>query len=159
MNSELISSILRASLIAAIPFGIWIWLYFNPKKTWFFRTSTNAVVFGVIRFWYYVAPFLGVAFLFFGIDDYFLGLNPYTGSIWFFVGLGSIAIGFVCGFIQPNWLSPPWLRRLRREYGDDVIDLLIEDAIGMDKYDLEQRLETKEAMEQWIAEVQSKDGV
>jgi hypothetical protein len=158
MNSELIASILRASLISIVPFGIWAWLYLNPKKTWFFQTSTTSVVFGVARFWYYVSPFLGVAFLFFGVSDWQLGQDPHSLSIWLFVGIGCIMLGFVLGFLQPSWLSPPWLRRLKREHGD-VIDLLLEDTVGMDKYELERRLETWEAIEKWVAEVRRKHGL
>jgi hypothetical protein len=158
MVNELLASLLRASLIAAIPFGMWLWLWFNPKKTWYFQTSATSLVFGVTRFWYYVAPFLAVAFLFFGISDWSLSQDPYSTSSWFYVGLGCIALGFVCGFLQPSWLSPPWLRRLKREHRD-VIPKLIEDAVGMDKRELERRLETWGSLEQWVAEVQRKHGL
>ena len=158
MADQLIASLLRASLIAAIPFGIWLWGRFGPKKMWFFQTSATSAVFGVARFWYYVAPFLAMAFLFFGISDWQLGQDPHSLSIWLFVGIGCIVLGFVCGFLQPSWLSPSWLRRLKREYGD-VINLLLEDAIGMDKHELEKRLETWESLEQWVAEVRRKRGL
>lgn len=157
MIGELIGSLLRASLIAVIPFSIWLMGRFGSKKTWYFQTSATSVAFGVARFWYYVAPFLALAFLFFGVDDFFLGQDPNSGSIWFFVGIGCIVLGFVCGFLQPNWLSPSWLRRLKREHGE-IIPLLLEDAVGMDKQELEQRLETWESLEQWVAEVRRKHG-
>lgn len=64
MAEPLIASLLRASLIAVIPFGIWLWLRFGSKKAWYFQTSTTSVVFGLARFWYYVLPFLAIAFLF-----------------------------------------------------------------------------------------------
>jgi hypothetical protein len=48
---------------------------------------------------------------------------------------------------------------LRRKYGKDAINLLIEDAVGMDKYELERRLETWEAIEQWVTEVRRKHGL
>jgi hypothetical protein len=158
MISGLIASILRASLIAVIPFGIWLWLRFGPKRSWYFQTSATSVVFGVARFWYYVLPFLAMAFLFFGADDYFIGQDPYSGSAWFFVGIGCVVLGFVCGFLQPSWLSPPWLRRLKREHGD-IIPRLLEDAVGMDKRELERRLKTWGSLEQWVAEVQRKYGL
>lgn len=159
INQGLVESLLRASLIAIIPFSMWLWLGFGPKKSWYFQTSTTSIAFGLARFWYYVAPFLAIAFLFFGIDDYFLGRDPHKGSIWFFVGIGCIGLGFVCGFLQPDWLSPSWLRRLKREYGKNIINLLIEDAVGMSKRELEQRLETWEDLEQWVAEVRRKHEV
>jgi hypothetical protein len=34
-------------------------------------------------------------FLFGGVDNYYLGLNPNSGSIWFYVGMACIPIGFV----------------------------------------------------------------
>ncbi len=158
MAEQLISSLLRASLIAVIPFGIWLMGRFSQRKTWYFQTSATSVAFGLARFWYYVAPFLALAFLFFGVDDFFLGQDPHSGSIWLFVGIGNIGLGFTCGFLQPDWLSPPWLRLLKREYRD-VVPRLIEDAIGMDKHMLEKRLETWESLEQWAAEVRRKHEV
>jgi hypothetical protein len=155
MTVELIASLLRASLIAAVPFGIWLWLWFTPKKTWFFQTSSTSIVFGVARFWYYVLPFLALAFLLAGVDDWLLGQNPHSLPISFFVGIGCVVLGFVCGFLQPSWLSPLWLRRLKREHGD-IIPRLLEDAVGMDKRELERRLETWESLEQWVAEVRRK---
>jgi hypothetical protein len=159
MISGLTTSILRVSLIAVIPFGIWLWLRFGPKRSWYFQTSATSVVFGVARFWYYVFPFLTLTFLCIGISNYFLSPDPHSGSSWFFIGVGLAILGFVMGFLQPSWISPPWLQRLKREYGKNVINLLIEDAVGMEKRELEQRLETWEATEQWVAEVQRKHGL
>lgn len=158
MIAEIVTSLLRASLIAAIPLGIWLWGRFGPKKAWYFQTSATSVVFGVARFWYYVLPFLAIAFLLAGVDDWLLGQNPHTLPISFFVGIGCVVLGFVCGFLQPDWLSPSWLRRLKREHGD-VIPKLIEDAVGMEKNELEQRLETWESLERWVADARHKHGL
>lgn len=155
MNQELVDSLLRASLIAIIPFGIWLWGQFSSRKVWYFQTSTASIAFGVARFWYYVSPFLAITFLCFGVDDFLLSRNPYSDSIWSNIGIGCIVIGIICGFLKPTWLSPSWLRRLKREHGD-VINLLLEDAVGMEKKELEQRLETWEAIEEWVDEVQQK---
>lgn len=152
----LINSLLRAFLIAVIPFGIWLLGKFGTKKNWYFQTSTTSIVFGLARFWYYVFPFVALAFLFFGVSDWQLGEDPHKLSIWLFVGIGCIVIGFICGFLQPDWLSPAWLRRLRREYGQETIDLLVEDAVGMDKEQLEQRSYTWQDLEDWVTEVEHK---
>ena len=116
-GETLLASILRASLIAVVPFGLWIWGYFTSNKTWYFQASNTSIIFGLARFWYYVFPFLAIFFVSAGINDYYLGQDRHSGLIWLYVGIGSVAIGFICGFLQPNWLSPHWLRRLKREHG------------------------------------------
>ena len=155
IDSGLIVSILRASLIAIFPLGLWAVGRFGTSKVWYFQTSVTSMVFGLARFWYYVLPFLGLMFLFGGVDNYYLGLNPNSGSIWFYVGMACIPIGFVCGFWQPDWLSPAWLRRLKQQC-ENVIPLLIEDAVGMDKKTLQSKTETWEHLEAWVDEVQQK---
>lgn len=139
--------------------ALWLHRYLGSSKTWFFKTSGSALAFGVARFWYYVAPFLTLAFILFGISAA-TGDDPYSRVpvYWMLVGWGCIILGFVFGFLQPSWLSPPWLRRLKREHGD-VMKELIEDAVGMDKNELEKRLETWESLEQWVSEVQGKHGL
>ena len=152
---ELIASVLRVSIIAIIPFIIWITGRFGSKKTWYFQTSSTSIAFGVARFWYYVFPFIAVAFLCFGVDGYYLGQNPHETSVWLFIGIGCFIAGFVCGFLQPDWLSPGWLRRLKREHGE-AIPWLLEDAVGMDKAKLETKTRNWKDLENWVAEVRRK---
>lgn len=147
-------------LISAVIMAFWLRRYLSSNKTWFFQTSSSAVVFGVARFWYYVTPCLAFAFLLFGISTA-MGGDPYSmvPVYWVIAGWGCIILGFVFGFLQPIWFSPSWLRQLKREYGKDTINLLIEDAVGMDKYELERRLKTWEAIEAWVAETRRKHGL
>ena len=149
-------------LISVVIMAFWLQRYLSTNKLWYFQTSSSAIAFGVARFWYYVVPFMAVAFICFGLGGYW-GNNPYdpaykTSTYWTFAGLGSIVIGIICGFLKPTWLAPSWLRRLKREHGD-VTNLLLEDSIGMEKKELERRLETREAIEVWIAEVRRKHGL
>lgn len=154
-SNSLLGSVLRASIIAIMPLTIWLIGRFGSKKTWYFQTSSTSIAFGVARFWYYVMPFLAIAFLFFGVDDFFLGQNPQQGSVWSNVGLGCVIVGFICGFLQPSWLSPGWLRRLKREHGE-VLPYLLKDAVGMDKAKLESHTRTWADLEAWVIEVQHK---
>jgi hypothetical protein len=158
IDSGLIVSILRASLIAIFPLGLWAVGRFGTSKVWYFQTSVTSMVFGLARFWYYVLPFLGLMFLFGGVGDYYLGQNPHSTSTWFYVSMACIPIGFICGFLQPDWLSPAWLRRLKQEHGT-VIPLLFEDAVGMDKKTLKSKTQTWADLEAWVAEVQQKHGL
>jgi hypothetical protein len=146
-------------LIGAVIMALWFHRYFDSSKVWFFQTSSSAFAFGVARFWYYVAPSLALAFVLFGISAA-IGDDPYSRApvYWMFAGWGCIILGFVFGFLQPSWLSPPWLRRLKREHGD-IIPKLLEDAVEMDKRELERHLETWETLEQWVAEVRHKYGL
>jgi hypothetical protein len=146
-------------LISAVIVGLWLQRYLSSSKIWFFQTASSAVLVGAARFWYYVVPFLALAFLLFGMSSA-TGEDPHSmvPVYWIFAGWGFIILGLVAGFLQPTWLSPPWLRRLKREYRD-VIPHLVEDAVGMDKYMLAKRLETWESLEQWVAEVQRKHGL
>lgn len=144
--------------VSTVLMVLWIQRYKSTDKTWFFRTSGSAVMVGVARFWYYVFPFMALGWIIMGIGDFWeLGgpLDPaYAISVyWMFAGLVVIVFGIVFGFRQPNWLSPPWLRRLKREHGDIINELLI-DAVGLDKQELGRRLETWENIEEWIARVE-----
>jgi hypothetical protein len=146
-------------LVSIVLMFLWLRRYLNSNKLWYFQTSSSAVAFGAARFWYYVFPFFTLTCVFFGIKE-LLRIDPYDpaykiASRWMDAGVVSIVIGFVCGFLQPSWLSPSWLRKLRQEYGKGVINLLIDDAIGMEKDELAQRLETWEDIEAWITEVQN----
>lgn len=155
IESGLIASLLRASIIAVLPLGIWLKIRFGSKKTWYFQTSSTSIAFGVARFWYYVGPFFAAFFLLGGIEDFYLAQDPHSGSPWLFLSMGCIVIGFICGFLQPNWLSPGWLRRLKREHGE-AIPWLLEDAVGMSKAKLEIKTETWAALEAWVIEVRQK---
>ena len=96
----LIASVLRVSTIAIIPFVIWIIGRFGSKKVWYFQTSSTSIAFGVARFWYYVSPFITIAFLCFGVDDYYLDQNPHETSVWLYIGTDGIAHGrFIPKFI------------------------------------------------------------
>lgn len=152
----LIESVLRASIIAVIPLLIWAFGRFGSKKTWYFQTSSTSIAFGVARFWYYVSPFLGISFLIMGVSDYYLGHNPNSSSIWLYFSMACIPIGFVCGFLQPDWLSPGWLRRLKREYGE-AIPWLLEDAFGISKVELDAKTRKWEDLEKWVEEVRNKN--
>ncbi len=158
IESELISSILRASIIAILPLAIWAKGRFGSNKAWFFQTTATSLSFGLARFWYYVSPFLGLMFLFGGVSDYYLGQDPHSNSKWFYVGMACIPVGFACGFLQPGWLSPAWLRRLKREHGE-IIPLLFEDAVGMSKEQLDAKTRIWEDLEVWVAEVRHKHGL
>ncbi len=158
IESELIISILRASIIAILPLAMWVKGRFGSSKVWFFQTTATSLGFGLARFWYYVFPFLGLAFVFAGIDDYYLGQNPQVGSNWFYVAMACIPIGFTCGFLQPSWLSPAWLRQLKREHGE-IIPLLFEDAVGMSKEQLDAKTRIWDDLEAWVVEVRYKHGL
>jgi hypothetical protein len=148
------------ALISTTIMMFWLHRYLGLSKVWFFQTSSSAIAFGLARFWYYVAPFLGLAFLLFGISAT-VGSDPHSmiPVYWVFGGWGCIILGFILGFLQPSWLSPTWLRRLKQEYGNAMINLLIEDAVGMNKSQLEQRLATWEDIEGWVAEVRHNRGL
>lgn len=158
-NSFVLTRLWPFLLIGAAIMALWFQRHLSSNKVWFFQTSSSAIVFGVARFWYYVAPFLALAFLLFGISAA-VGDDPHSNvpMYWVLVGGGCGILGLVFGFLQPSWFSPPWLRRLKREHGD-AIPLLIEDAVGMDKHELERRLETWENLERWVEEVQRKHGL
>ena len=154
-NFQIFSLIVSTTLMI-----FWIQRYKSPDKSWFFQTSGSAIMVGVARFWYYVIPFMALGWIVMGIGDFWaLGGaldQTYTISVyWMFAGLAVMAFGIIYAFWQPNWLSPPWLRKLKREHGE-IIDELVIDAVGMDKQVLRRRLETWESIEEWISEVEQK---
>lgn len=158
MESSLLNSVARASILAIMPMGLWAICFWGSNKTWYFQTSTTSMSFGLARFWYFVFPFLGIAFLFFGVADFYLGKDPQSTSIWFYVGVACILVGFICGFTQPNLLSPHWLKRLKSQYGI-ILPFLLEDAVGMDKKDLKAKTTKWVDLEEWISEVCEKNNI
>ena len=145
-------------IVSVVIMIFWFQRFLATNKLWYFQTSGSAIVVGVARFWYFVAPFLAIAFFCFGISRLWTE-DPYDPAYkisvyWTCTGFMNIIIGFICGFLQPNWLSPAWLRRLRREYGQRVIELMIDDAIDLEKYELQRRTETWEALKAWAKSLQ-----
>ena len=57
---------------------------------------------------------------------------------------------------QPSWLTPKWLRWLKKHYGY-LIPLLRVDAIKMGKRNWERQVNTQEGLEEWAEKVWQKN--
>jgi hypothetical protein len=63
-----------------------------------------------------------------------------------------LIVGFLFMVWTPNWIKPVWLRWLEQEYGY-CLDILIEEAQKMNRWDWEARVRTQKGMQMWIDEV------
>jgi hypothetical protein len=63
-----------------------------------------------------------------------------------------LIMGFAFMVWPPNWVKPAWLHWLEREYGY-CLDILVEEAQKMNRWEWEAKVRTQEGMQAWIDEV------
>jgi hypothetical protein len=102
----------------------------------------------------YAAFPLGLAFLVLGIG----GICP-IASIIHSAGLSAFFLLSLVGILfmiwPPSWIKPRWLRWLEREYGYGL-DILIEEARAVGRWQWEARVRTREGLENWVQGVLEK---
>jgi hypothetical protein len=125
---------------------------------------------GWIKSWYILVPLpgkfnssaiyallpIGLAFSMLLIAAAFFPVEARTSlDIWsvLFLLFGGVGLLFIVWC--PSWLKPPWVRWLEREYRYGL-QILLEEARVMGRWQWEARVRTRQGLEDWAQEVLEK---
>jgi hypothetical protein len=126
-----------------------IWMLNGGGKSWYFARHLYAG--GV-----YAQIAMGVGFLWFAIAGF--PRSQVISLILIYIGGGFAILAVIFNFVRPSFLKPAWLKWLEREHRD-IYHLLEQDAHDMGLKTWERRMETRENLEEWVAEVRQKHGL
>ena len=76
-------------------------------------------------------------------------------SNFFYIVIGFGIIALIFSIIQPSFLKPKWLKWMEHEH-KDIFSILKEEAKQMGLRAWDKRVQTQEALEEWVAEVRRK---
>lgn len=135
---------------------LFLLIRFDVFKSWAILKTLPGLM--SARMFYAIFPIaLGFMMLSFilGIPGYDPNKSPYsillTISIW-----GGPLLGFWFMYRPPKWIVPKWLRWLEREYGY-CVDILLEDAQRMGRWNWERQVRSQAGMQTWIDSVMERE--
>jgi hypothetical protein len=134
-------------LMSVGPICLYLIIWLGWIKSWYIlvplpgKFSSSAV--------YALLP-IGLAFSMLMIAAMFFPTEARTKlDVWsvLFLLLGGVGLVFI--FWCPRWLKPPWVRWLEREYGY-CLDVLIDEARKVNRWEWESAVQTREGMQSWV---------
>ena len=135
--------------VGAFAIGIFILVKSGLLKSWWIVKTLPGIL--SPRMVYATIP-VGLGFILLSIlpslDNYNSSEFPFTLLLGIAV-FGGPLVGFLLMYRPPKWLDPKWLQWLKSEYGY-CLDILIEDAQQMNRWDWERQVRTRAGMQQWI---------
>ncbi len=131
-------------------------MIFRSDKFWWWTESTATVPTNIV-----FAAF-PAALLFFLLAYIFYFQSSLStevkDNLTFFVGIPLFIIAMILSIWQPRWLKPKWLRWLEANHGS-IIQLLREEAREEEWSVWQEKVETQEGLEAWVAEVRERNSV
>jgi hypothetical protein len=124
---------------------------------------------GCVKSWYILVPLpgrlgsalvyalvpVGFFFVVLGLSVASPASDPRNWDIWDIPFFGLIGMTLLFLIWVPQWLKPPWVRWLEREYGYGL-NILLEEARAMGRWKWEVRVRTRDGLESWVQEVLEK---
>jgi hypothetical protein len=140
--------------VGIVGVGIFVIVKLGLIKSWFILKTLPGLL--SARMIYAAFPF-GLSFLLLTIFPFLPSYDPRHPSLAFFaVLLGGPVFGFWFMYRPPKWIVPKWLRWLEREYGY-CVDILLEDAQRMGRWDWEWQVRSQAGMQTWIDSVMERE--
>lgn len=75
-----------------------------------------------------------------------------------YIGIGFGILAVLASILQPSFLKPAWLKWLERKHGR-VMPILVNEAREMGLGSWQERVKTREGLEEWVTEVRRKHGI
>jgi hypothetical protein len=138
--------------LVLMAFGLW-WIRakLGLDKRWFVMPAAPFIS----RGFYFALPTFVIGFAVGLIGLLSVAVDPYADPTLMFVAFGFWGMGFIFAYFEPDWLSPAWYRRLKKEHGD-ILPHLAEEAHQLGREEWLKRVETQEDLERWAEEVRHK---
>ena len=138
--------------LGLVAIGIFLIVKTGVIKSWFILKTLPGLLSS--RMMYAMLPF-GISFLLVAIVVSLPNYDPKNSNLLTLALLFGPVLGFLFMYRPPNWLDPKWLQWLKKEYGY-CLDILIEEAQLMNRWDWERQVRTQEGMQRWIDTVFSR---
>jgi hypothetical protein len=133
-----------------VPIGLYVVVRMGLIKSWYILAPLPGLLSGSMV---YGALFWGLGFIAIALDAMLPAENvDIAGWRGFIVILLFALSGFVLMAWQPSWIKPRWVRWIEREYGY-CLDILIEEARAMGRWNWEARVRTQADLERWVEQV------
>ncbi|MFQ5580761.1 MAG: hypothetical protein ACE5FZ_09115 [Nitrospiria bacterium] len=121
-------------------------------KSWFILKTLPGLL--SARMIYALLP-IGAGFLFLSVAPSLPLYDRRLWDVWDTLFFLCEFLGFGFMIWPPQWIKPHWLQWLEREYGY-CLDILIEEAQQMSRWDWETKVRTQKGMQAWIDEIFAK---
>lgn len=133
-----------------VPIGLYVLVRTGKFKSWYILQPLPGLLEPAMM---YGAPLFGLAFVAIAVLAMLPAKNVDTAG-WrgFFAIIAFVFSGFGLMIWQPPWLKPRWIRWIEREYGY-CLDILMEEAQKMGRWNWEAQVRTQAALERWVEQV------